>query len=138
MAECPICLESLGDYGDPFDSLLTMLECGETLEPPSTVCHSFHRACLNGWREANPENKQTCPTCRRRVNVEEFYTAREAHDAKHALSIQVVTPTAPREHREQRECFNIRLCAVYSGFTGAILLFILAATGTFADYHRRM
>jgi len=126
MAECPICLEALGDYGDPFESLLTTLECGDTLEPPSTVCHTFHRACLNGWRKANPQNKQTCPTCRRQVHEEEFSTVREVQAAKHVV---IAIPTEPR----QPPTHTCRSCIVYSMFATFLCFFMMVVSGMFAD-----
>jgi len=66
MEQCPICLDDLTS------SRLTRLECGTTLDPPSTSGHSFHAKCLNEWRHADPRRTKTCPVCRRPLGAEEF------------------------------------------------------------------
>jgi ferric-dicitrate binding protein FerR (iron transport regulator) len=126
---CPICLDVLGEYGDPFESLLTILECGATLEPPTTVCHTFHRACLNGWRQANPDHKQNCPTCRRRLTDEEVATVREAHAAKNAPAPPVAIA---------RPSYRCRQCLLYSTFAAFACFFVLVAGGVFTENARKV
>ena len=127
MDPCPICLEALGDYGDPFDPFITILECGAALVPPSTVCHTFHRACLNEWRQTNPDHPHNCPTCRRYVTADEFRTARELQTKPAHVVLDVRPPP--------EGCCHHKGIIIYCIFGGFICLFFIVMGG-FTDWVR--